>query len=88
MNNLKTKVDHLDIGKLKTVPVDLEIMKIMKFADNEVVKNTKFKALKTKVNNVEKKNPEAANLIHINQYNSDKQNLEKKLETLIKNIRS
>ena len=88
LNNLKTKVDHLDIGKLKTVPVDLEIMKIMKFADNEVVKNTKFKALKTKVNNVEKKNPEAANLIHINQYNSDKQNLEKKLETLIKNIRS
>ena len=24
LNNLKTKVDHLDVGKLKTVPVDLK----------------------------------------------------------------
>ena len=47
--------------------------------DNEVVKNTKFNTLKTKVNNSEKKIPDAITLIHINQYNTGKQNLEKKI---------
>ena len=32
--------------------------------DKKVVKNTKFNALKTKVNNLEKKIPEATILIH------------------------
>ena len=45
---------------------------------NEVVKNTKFNTLKSKVNNLEKKIPDATTLIHINQYNIEKQNLEKK----------
>ena len=49
LNNLKTKVDDLDVGKLKTVPVDLK--KLSDVADNEVVKNTKFNRLKTKVYN-------------------------------------
>ena len=47
--------------------------------DNTVVKNTKFNTLKTKVNILEKKIPDATILIHINQYNTDKQNLEKKI---------
>ena len=47
--------------------------------DNEVIKNTKFNTLKTKVNNLEKKILDAAALIHINQYNTDKQNLEKNI---------
>ena len=68
LNNLKTKVDDLDVGKLKTVPVDLK--KISDVVDNEVVKNTKFNTLKTKVNNIEK-NPDATTLIRINQYNTD-----------------
>ena len=55
--------------------------------DNTVVKNTKFNTLKTKVNILGKKIPDATILIHINQYNTDKQNLEKKLEMLIKNTR-
>ena len=38
---------------------------------NEVVRNTKFNTLKTKVNTLEKKIPDAATLIHINQYNTD-----------------
>ena len=38
----------------------------------------KFNTLKTKVNSLEKKIPDATTLIHINQYNTDKQNLEKK----------
>ena len=76
MNNLRTKVNDFDVGKLKTVPVDLT--KLSDVVDDEVVKNTKFNILKTKVNNLEKKNPDAITLIHINQYNTDKQNLEKK----------
>ena len=76
MNNLRTKVNDFDVGKLKTVPVDLT--KLSDVVDDEVVKNTKFNTLKTKVNNLEKKNPDAITLIHINQCNTDKQNLEKK----------
>ena len=49
LNNLKTKVDDLDVDKLKTVPVDLK--KLGKIVDNEVVKNTEFHTLKTKGNN-------------------------------------
>ena len=52
MNNLKTKVDDLDAGKLKTVPVDLK--KLSDIVHNEFVKNIKFDTLKTKVNNLEK----------------------------------
>ena len=42
--------------------------------------NTKFNTLKAKVNNLEKKIPDANTLIHINQYNTDKQNLGKRIE--------
>ena len=52
MNNLKTKVDDLDVGKLKTTPVDFK--KLSDVVDNGVVKNTKLKTLKTKVNILEK----------------------------------
>ena len=82
MNNLKTKVDDLDVGKLKTVPVDLK--KLSDVIENEVVKNREFNTLKTKVNRSENKIPEATTLIYINQYNTDKQNLEKKIEDVDK----
>ena len=77
MNNLKTKVDELDVSKLKTVPVDMK--KLSDVVENEVVKNTKFDTLKTKVNNLEKKIPDATTSVHINQYNTDKQYLGKKV---------
>ena len=70
MNNLKAKVSDLDVGKLKTVPVDLN--KLSDVVDNEFVKNTKFNTLKTNVNNLEKKLPDVTTFIHINQYNTDK----------------
>ena len=70
LNNLKIKVDDLDVGKLKTVPVDLK--KLSDVVDNEVVKNTKFNTLKTKVNNLKNKTPDATTLIQIIQYNTDK----------------
>ena len=73
LNNLKPKVDDINVGKLKTVPVELK--KLSDVVDNEVVKNTNFNTLKTKVNNLEKKITDATTLIHINQYNT---NLEKK----------
>ena len=38
MNNLKTKVDDLAVGNLKTVPADLK--KISDVVDKQVVKNT------------------------------------------------
>ena len=76
LNNLKAKVDDLDVGKLKTVPADLK--KLSDVAANEVVKSTKFNTLKTKVNNLEKKVLGVTTSIHINQYNTDKQNLEEK----------
>ena len=40
LNYLKTKVDDLDAGKLKTVPVDFKMLSDV--VDNEVFKNTKF----------------------------------------------
>ena len=61
LNNLKTKLDDLDVGKLK-------LLKIQKLA-----------TLKTTVNNLEKKIPDGTTLIHINQFHTDKQILEKKI---------
>ena len=75
-NNLKTNVDDLDVSKLKTIPIYLK--KISDVVDNHVLKNTKFNLLKTKANSLEKKTSDATTLIHINQHNTDKQNLEKK----------
>ena len=37
LNNLKIKLDNLDVGKWETVPVDLK--KLSDIVDNEVVKN-------------------------------------------------
>ena len=84
LNNLKTKVDDLDVGKLKTVPIDLK--NLSDVVDNEVIKNTKFNTLRTKVNDLEKKISDATTLIHINQYNADKQNLERKTGDVDKKI--
>ena len=53
LNNLKTRGDGLDVGKSKTVPIDLK--KLSDVVDNDVVKNTKFNTLKKKVNSLEKK---------------------------------
>ena len=52
LSNLKTDdlVDDLDVGELKTVPVDLK--KLSYEVDNEVVKNTKLNTQKTTVNNL------------------------------------
>ena len=48
LNNLKTKVNDLDVGKLRAVPIDLK--KLSDLVDNEVVKNKNFNTLNAKVN--------------------------------------
>ena len=76
MNNLKAKADDIDVGKLKTVLVNMK--KLSDVVGNVVVKNTKFNTLKRKVNSLEEKISDATILIYINQYNTDKQNFEEK----------
>ena len=75
-NDLKTKIYDLDVGKLKTVPIDLK--KLSDMVSKDVVKETVYNKLSTKVNNLEKKIPDTFTLIQINQYNTDTHNLEKK----------
>ena len=61
---MKANVNDFDVVKLKAVPVDLK--KVSDFVDNEVVKNAKFNTLKAKVNNLERRIPDATTLIYIN----------------------
>ena len=63
-NNLKIKVNDLDIITLKAVHADLK--KLSDVVDNEAVKNTKFNTLKKKVKKLDKI-PYTTNLIYINQ---------------------
>ena len=49
--SLKAEVDKIDVGKLKTVPVDLS--KLSNVVKNEVVKKTVYDKLVTKVNNID-----------------------------------
>ena len=65
---------------MKTILVDLK--KLSDVLDNELAKNTKFNTLKAKVNNLEMKIPGATTLIHINQYNTNKQNLDNKIRDI------
>ena len=61
----KKNENDLDVGKSKTVPVDLK--KLSDVVDNAVIKNKKFKTLKAKVNNLENNIPNTNTLIDINQ---------------------
>ena len=61
----KKNENDLDVGKSKTVPVDLK--KLSDVVDNAVIKNKKFKTLKAKVNNLENNIPNTTALIDINQ---------------------
>ena len=43
LNNLKTKVNNLDVGKLKTVPVDLETLNDVVDKKVDKIQHTKYK---------------------------------------------
>ena len=65
LDNLKIEVEDLDVDKLKTFPVDLK--ELGDVVSKEVVKNSKFDKLNSKVNNLENNIPDAPILIPINQ---------------------
>ena len=48
---LKTEVDKIDVGKLKTVPTDLA--KLSNVVKNDTVKKTEYSSLKNKVDNID-----------------------------------
>ena len=51
LGSLKTEVDKIDIAKLTPVPNDLA--KLSNAVKNDVVKNTKYNKLVTKVDNID-----------------------------------
>ena len=84
LNNLKTKVDDLDVDKLETLTIDLKNW--IYIVNKEVVKNAKLNTLKANVNKLCKKILDVTTLIHINQHNSDKQILNKKVGAVQKKL--
>ena len=72
LTSLKTAVDKLDIGKLTTVPVDLN--KLSNVVKNDVVKKTVYDKLATKVNNTD-----TSHFILKTKYQTDKTEFEKKI---------
>ena len=78
LNNLKTKINDLDVVKLKIIPIDLE--KMSNLVDKNVVKKAVYDTLNTKVYNLEEKISGGSTLIWTNQYNIDQQSLEKNVD--------
>ena len=76
LSNLKTKVDSLNVDKLKTVLIDLK--KLSDVLNKEVLKKTVYNKLNKEINNLEDKIHDANSLILVDRYNTEKQNLEKK----------
>lgn len=65
LNNLKTKVDALDVGKWKPVLEDLK--KLSDIEDKQAdVENKKFNTLKAKINKIYKNVCNITTSIHIN----------------------
>ena len=54
LDNLKTKINNLDFGKLKTVPENLR--NLSHVIDNNTAKNEKYNTLKPKVDFSQNKN--------------------------------
>ena len=98
LDNLKTEVDKLDIGELKTVPVDLS--KLPNVVKNGVIKKTEYNKLVNKVNNLdtsgfilktkydadklklEKKTPDTSNLVKKSDYNTKISEIESKIPSI------
>ena len=83
LDDFKTKVDNLDVGKLKTsYKIEKAKKKLSYVVSEKFVKKTVCNKLNAKVYNLETKIPDVSILIQRNQYNTDKQNLEKLMEML------
>ena len=69
---LKAEIDKIDVGKVKTVPVDLS--KLSNVVNNDVVKKTVYDKLVAKVNNID-----TSRFFFKAKYETDKADLEKKI---------
>ena len=77
--SLKTEVDKLDVGKLKTVPVDLA--KLSNVVQNDVVKKTEYDKLVAKVNGID-----TTNFVLKTKYEKDGSDFEDKINKVEKKI--
>ena len=77
--SLKAEVGKIDIGKLNTVPVDLS--KLSKVVNNDVVKKTVYNKLVAKVNSID-----TIGFVLKTKCDTDKLDLEKKISDADKNI--
>ena len=77
--SLKTEVNKIDDGKLKTVPVDLA--KLSNVVKNDFVKKTEYNKLVTKVDNID-----TTNFVLKTKYENDGADLEKKISDVGKKI--
>ena len=75
--SLKTEADKIDVDKLKTVPVDL--VKLSDVVKNDVVKETEYNSLKTKVNSID-----TTNFVLKTKYKKDGSDLEDKISKIDK----
>ena len=53
LNNVKAKVDDLDVGELKTLPINLK--QLSDAVDKQIDKNAKFNTLEMEVNELDRK---------------------------------
>ena len=75
--SLKTEVDKIDAGKLKTVPVDLA--KLSNVVKNDVIKKTEYNKLVTKVDNID-----TTNFVSRTKYEKDGSDFEDKIDKIDK----
>ena len=77
--SLKTEVDKIDAGKLKTAPVDLD--KLSNVVKNDVVKKTEYDKLVVKVNGID-----TTNVVKKTKYEKDGSDFEDKITKIDKKI--
>ena len=75
--SLKTEVDKIDAGKLKTVPVDL--VKLSNVLKNDVIKKTEYDKLVAKVNGIDN-----TNFVSRTKYVKDGSDFENKIDKIDK----
>ena len=73
--SLKTEVNKIDAGKLRTVPVDLA--KLSNVVKNDVVRKTEYSSLKTKVDSID-----MTNFVLNTKYEKDGLDFEDKISNL------
>ena len=86
MNNLKTKIDDLDVDNLKTAPLDLK--EPSDVVSEKVLKKTVYNKLNSIVNNLQNKTPDVSTVTQTHQYNTDKDKLYKIIEHIDKKVRN